>query len=441
MILDDATLAAAYLDHVARLTKSYATILQEAGFDGVVLHSGAQQKKSVFDDQDWPLVVVPHFRHWLPLQEADCALVVVPGATPRLVRNVDHGYWEKPSPPERDFFWRSFDTVEAKGHAAVKRHFPNGKRLAFIGEHAARATEWGFAQDDIAPKALVAKLDALRTTKTAYERLCLKEANRRACKGHAAVLQAFAGGEHSELELHLIYLNATAQDDPETPYKNIVALGEHAATLHHVGYGKHKVAAQSLLLDAGATCLGYDSDITRTAVKGKGEAADRFSALVAGMEAMQKELCARVQVGIPYERLHDESHQLLAGLIREVGIGTGSADELVAQGVTRKLLPHGLGHSLGVQTHDVGCRNTAPRADNPFLRITSTIAAGQCFTIEPGCYFIDELLDALRGSPQASLLDWQVVDALRPFGGVRIEDDLVVEDKGVDNMTRAYLPG
>src|SRR5262249_53958055 len=158
----------------------------------------------------------------------------------------------------------------------VKDHVPHGARVAFVGEDTARGEAWGFAREQHNPAALLLEMDALRTTKTPYEVLCLEEANRRAARGHDAVLAAFKGGETSELELHLRYLSATAQDDPETPYKNIVALGHNAATLHHIAYRKQRLAAGtssdplSLLLDAGATYQGYCSDITRTWVRGTG---------------------------------------------------------------------------------------------------------------------------------------------------------------------------
>ena len=108
--------------------------------------------------------------------------------------------------------------------------------------------------------------------------------------------------------------------------------------------------------------------------------------------------------------------------------------------MTRAFYPHGLGHSLGIQTHDVGCGLRAPRADNPFLRNTTDVAVGQVFTIEPGVYFIEALLAELRGKPESNLVDWSVVDALAPLGGVRIEDDVFVEDAGVRNLTREHLP-
>src|SRR5205823_7227048 len=128
-----------------------------------------------------------------------------------------------------------------------------------------------------------------------------------------------------------------------------------------------------------------------------------------------------IAIGMPYEALHDESHRQVADILRDVGIASLSADELVTRGVTRAFYPHGLGHSLGLQTHDVGCALMKPRADNPFLRNTSKIAEDQVFTIEPGIYFIEMLLAPLRALPAGAAVDWKLVGALAPFGGVRIE--------------------
>jgi Xaa-Pro dipeptidase len=287
------------------------------------------------------------------------------------------------------------------------------------------------------PPELVRALDALRVRKTPYEVACLAEANRRAAPGHQELRRLFRGADRSELELHLAFLGTTRQDDAETPYKNIVALGKHAATLHHVSYEKRAQPALSLLVDAGASFAGYCSDITRTWVKGGGAAASAFSELVAGMEAMQQRLCSQVRVGMPYEELHDESHRQVAEILRQVGISRLPADELVARGITRAFYPHGLGHALGLQCHDVGCGLRPPRGDNPFLRNTTDVAPEQVFTIEPGLYFIGALLGPFRPSPD---IDWKLVDALSPFGGIRIEDDVVVHDSGIRNLTREVLP-
>lgn len=440
-MLDHVALKQSYADHLRWLTGAYAKELNAHGFDGVVIHSGAPKPRSIFDDQFWQLRPVPHFHHWLPLETSKSALLIEPGKQPTLFWFNVLDFWEGPRKPESDHFWSGFTIREVADPAAIRDLLPKGKRLAFVGEEKGDCCQlWGLPDAAYNPPELLKALDALRILKTPYEQLCLREANRRAAVGHRAVQELFRRDDVSEFELHLSYLRATGQDDPETPYKNIVALGKNAATLHHVGYGREKSGAQTLLLDAGAKCLGYDSDITRTAVRGKGAAADAFKLLVNGLERTQQALCAAATIGRPFEALHDQTHDLVAEVLREAGVAKASAAELVASGVTRKFLPHGLGHSLGLQTHDVGCRNVAPRADNPFLRNTTRIAVGQVFTIEPGIYFIDHLLAELRASPAGKVVDWKLVEALKAFGGVRVEDDLIVQASGVENATRAFLP-
>jgi Xaa-Pro dipeptidase len=166
-----------------------------------------------------------------------------------------------------------------------------------------------------------------------------------------------------------------------------------------------------------------------------------FSELVSRMEAMQQALVGSVRVGRPYETLHDEAHERLAAILTELGIAKMSAAECTSSGVSRKFLPHGLGHSLGLQTHDVGCAKIRPRADNPWLRNTRVIEPDQVFTIEPGVYFIDFLMEELRASPEGGRIDWPLVEALKSFGGIRVEDDVLVTSQAVpsENLTRAVL--
>jgi Xaa-Pro dipeptidase len=432
-----------YGEHVATLERALSDVLAGEGWDAVVIHSGAPAARSVYDDQFWPLRPCPHFQHWLALPEPDCLLVVRPGRRPRLVRTATPSFWEGPAPAESEAFASLMDVVTV-GDPARAREQAGGGRVAFVGEDARRAEALGASAGGACPPALLEKLDALRTTKTPYEVACIAEANRRARAGHEALRDAFRAGDASELDLHLLYLRATSQDDWETPYKNIVALGAHAATLHHVAYGRRATAreAESLLVDAGATCRGYAADITRTWCKGRGAAASAFAHIVGALEAMQQRLCAAVRVGGRYEDLHEASHHEAAALLRDAGVARGSVDALVASGVTRAFYPHGLGHSLGLQTHDVGCGLRAPPPEHPFLRNRSDVAVGQVFTIEPGIYFIEPLLAELRAGPAGNLIDWKTVDALAPLGGARIEDDVHVVggDGGVRNLTREQLP-
>jgi Xaa-Pro dipeptidase len=424
------SLPATYPAHLETLQRGTEAALAEHGFDALVLCSGSAASKNRFDDQSWPLCPTPAFAHWCPLVEPDAYVVIRPGQRPRLVRTVDFDFWEAQPVPESDHFWSGFEVVEIKpGHTADA--LPGGK-IAVVTRDPGKSPP-----GEVNPAALIASLDALRTRKTAYEIECLAEASRRAVRGHRAVAAAFAGGTPSELELHLAYLAASEQDDPAAPYKGIVALGAHAAILHYVTYQKERVAGDtSLLVDAGAKCQGYGSDITRTHVRGAGAGAARFGALLEKLEELQQEVIRRIRPGRSYEDLHDESHHLLAAVLLELGIARGSAEALVELGVTRALFPHGLGHSLGVTVHDVGMKLRAPRPENKFLRNTSVIEPGQVFTIEPGVYVIDPLLAPLRADSRENLLDWVAIDELRPFGGIRIEDNVLVEEGGTRNLTR-----
>jgi Xaa-Pro dipeptidase len=419
-----------YPEHVHTLQRGTEAALAQHKYEALILCSGAAQSKNRFDDQSWPLSPTPAFAHWCPLAEADAFVIVRAGRKPTLVRTIVDDFWETQAPPESEHFWSAFDLVMCEpGHASDV--LPGGK-VAVITRDPGTAPP-----GEVNPAPLLAALDALRTKKTPYEIECLLEAERRAVRGHRETEARFSAGEPSELELHLAYLAATQQDDPSTPYKNIVALGAHAAVLHYVAYERTRVAGDtSLLVDAGARCNGYGSDITRTYVRGHGAGARRFRDLLARMEQLQQEVCRRIRPGLAYEQLHDDSHRLLADVLRDLGIAKASAGELVERGVTRALFPHGLGHSLGVVTHDVGMKPRPPRPDNKFLRNTSTIEVGQVFTIEPGIYVIEPLLAPLRGDDRARMLDWKLIDELRPFGGIRIEDNLLVEASGIRNLTR-----
>jgi Xaa-Pro dipeptidase len=445
---------ALFANHIDVLSQRYAAALSHAGFDAVVLHSGSPKKRSEVDDQYFALRAMPPFQHWVALDQPDAFVVFAAGRRPVLVWPEQDSYWERPRVPDMAHVGDSLEVVRptlgslAAGpdtaalryelRTRVQALTSPPRRVALIVEEPRLFSNYDFAE--VNPPELVRALDELRVHKTAYELACLREANEVACRGHRAVLDAFDQGEHSELSLHLLYLGATLQDDPETPYKNIVALGENAATLHHISYGRSKVDASSLLLDAGATVRGYCSDITRTAVRGRGELVDVFRAMVTALDAAQRKLCDRVALGVPYEQLHDQAHREVSDILADVGLVRASADEIDATGISRVFLPHGLGHSLGLQCHDVGCALVKPSPRNPALRNTRAVERDQVFTIEPGIYFIRSLLEKLRAEPRGAAVDWTLVERLIPFGGIRIEDDLWVRETGHDNMTRAFLP-
>ena len=133
----------------------------------------------------------------------------------------------------------------------------------------------------------------------------------------------------------------------------------------------------------------------------------------------------------------------VADVLVEAEIATGTPDALLETGVTSAFFPHGLGHLLGVQVHDVGGHQANesgeiidPPSGHPFLRLTRVLEEDMVLTIEPGLYIIDMLLDELRGSPAEDHVNWSTVDWLRPFGGIRIEDNVRVMQGARENLTR-----
>jgi Xaa-Pro dipeptidase len=259
-----------------------------------------------------------------------------------------------------------------------------------------------------------------------------------AARAHVAAERAFRDGA-SEYAIHLRYLEACAHNDAELPYNSIVALNEHGAVLHY--QARDRAAPEetrSFLIDAGATVNAYAADITRTYAREDGPFAD----LIMAMDRLQQDLCSEVRAGLDFRELHLRTHLGVAALLEEAGVIRVAAEDAVASGLSAVFYPHGLGHFIGLQTHDVAGLidndgHSRPRPEgHPSLRLTRVLESGNVLTIEPGLYFIDLLLQRWRDNGDAAMLDWERVEALRPLGGIRIEDNIVVTDSGCDNLTR-----
>jgi len=426
-----------YGRHIEQRREQIDTLLSELGFDALLIHSGRPHNR-LFDDQHPPFRAHAPFAALLPLPFAvDALLELRGGRKPRLWYCQPEDFWHLP-PAEPETWWADHFEIErvdsAKGWSA---QFHGERALAAIGAPADLA---GLGERvALNPERLLHGLAEARTRKTAWERECLSRANRRAAAGHLAAAQAFRQGA-SELEIQLAYLQAAAQDQDEQPYHGIVALNEHAAVLHY----QHRDVvpppqSRSFLLDAGADEHGYASDITRTWTLP--EHAD-FAALVNAMDALQQRLCADLRPGVSFVDVHRQAHLGVAEILQQSGIVNMNPVEMVDRGVSSYFLPHGLGHFLGVQVHDVNGQVDAdggalpPPERYPFLRLTRVLAPANVVTVEPGLYFIPMLLDRLRQSEFGRHVDWAQIETLKPFGGIRIEDNVLISEGDPVNLTR-----
>ena len=432
--------ASLYADHLATLQARTATALERAGLDHLVIPSGTLHYQ-VFDDRDYPYAVNPQFKAWLPLtRNPGSWLIVTPGARPKLVYLQPRDYWHVvPEAPSGDWV-EHFDIVVIRKPEEAQQHLPkNAARCAILGEPQSALGQYG-AYKPNNPQAVVDHLDYHRAYKTPYELAMLREATRRAVRAHAAAERAFRAGA-SEFGIHLAYCQAAGQDANELPYGNIVALNEHAAVLHYTELGRLAPdPVRSFLIDAGASHAGYAADITRTYAT---DTAGEFQSMIDAVDAAQRAMCGQVRDGVDYVRIHLDAHLALAGVLRDFGVLRISPEEAVETGVSATFFPHGIGHGIGLQVHDVagftasetGGRIATP-AGHPFLRLTRPLAPGMVVTIEPGVYFIDMLLEDLREDGKGDAVDWDRVEAFRPFGGIRIEDNVVCTDGAPENLTR-----
>ena len=429
-----------YRHHIANVQHTAEHLLAEHGFDRLLIHSG--RPKMRFQDDHGPAFRAhPYFVHWVPLpQHADGLLEIRPGRRPRLYLCVPEDFWHAPPAAPADWWADEFEIHQVESPKQWRSTLSEAKATALIAE-AADFPEIG-QHAQLNPERLLVQLDESRTIKTEWQIECIRKANRTAASGHRAAARAFEH-EKSELEIHLAYLHACLHEPEQLPYGSIVALNEHAAILHYqYRQAQPPENFNSFLIDAGADHLGYAADITRTYVSGDNSTSAVFEGLIESMNALQQRLVDEARPGRQYTELNEQTHRGVAEILKNSGICTMNIDAMLEANITTRFLPHGLGHFIGIQVHDVGGRVDAqgralpPPVEHPFLRLTRRLEQGNVVTIEPGLYFIPSLLDPLRESNVQRHLNWSLIGRLLPYGGIRIEDNVLVTDSTPENLTR-----
>lgn len=431
-------LGALFAEHVETVAARHDHALELAGASHAIIYSG-NPKFAFLDDYQMPFKPNPHFVSWAPLTRLPYSYIVyTPGKKPVLIYYQPRDYWHVvPGSPE-GFWTNQFDIRVVHTTDDVAKHLPrNRDNCIIIGEIDDDTNTFGIER--VNPTTAINILHYARGVKTQYELAAMRLASRRAAAGHTAAEAAFRNGL-SEYEIHRAYCKAVSHTDPELPYGNIIGLNHHGAVLHYTDFDRQAPAElRSFLIDAGAVVHGYASDITRAYSFGD----QRFQDLIDQMESLQQDIVSRVSVGVDYRELHINTHKMIAQVLVDAELAAGDPDTLLETGVTSAFFPHGLGHLLGIQVHDVGGfmeseggTTIDPPSGHPFLRLTRVLEENMVLTIEPGLYAIDMLLENLRGTPAENHVNWNTVDWLRPFGGIRIEDNVRVLVNDRENLTR-----
>jgi Xaa-Pro aminopeptidase len=221
-----------------------------------------------------------------------------------------------------------------------------------------------------------------------------------------------------------------------------VILSMDGQTLHNHYHGNELEEGRLVICDAGAeTELCYASDITRTFPVGGRFSTKQKDIYNIVLSANEEAIKASVP-GRSNREVHLLAAKIIAGGLKELGLMKGDVDEAVAAGAHALFFPHGLGHMMGLDVHDmeglgenyVGYNDSIKRSDQfglAYLRMGRELEPGFVMTVEPGCYFIPALIKKWKDEKKfEQYINYEMAESYLGFGGVRIEDDILITDRG-----------
>ena len=258
--------------------------------------------------------------------------------------------------------------------------------------------------------------------------------------GFAAVRERIRPGvteRQLQIELEAEFLRRGGE---RVAFGTIVGAGEHSGVLHFTPGDRRVADGENVLIDAGAEIGRYACDVTRTyqAATPGGFFRDLYQVVLDG----QVKGVQRCRAGAEWREVHLAVARDLAEGLVGLGILRGSPDALVEQDAHALFFPHGLGHLVGLGVRDASGylpgRRRSTRFGLAFLRCDFPLQPGYVITVEPGLYFIPALLeDPERRSRYRDAVNWAKVDTLIGFGGIRIEDDVLVTPADPEVLTAA----
>ncbi|OBT99823.1 hypothetical protein VE01_02178 [Pseudogymnoascus verrucosus] len=299
--------------------------------------------------------------------------------------------------------------------------------------------------------ALQPAMDEARVIKSAYEISLLRRANAISSSAHRHVLASLHSATN-ETHLEAVFLQTCiAKHAKKQAYAPIVGSGENASTLHYEANNEDLAGRELVCLDASCEWECYAADITRT-FPISGTFSPEAAAIYEIVTEMQTRCIEALEPGVIFRDLHDLAMESgIRGLLRLGILKNGTYEEIREAGTGRLFFPHGLGHHLGLETHDVDGAHPLLVATTPCTASLSVpppppppythrrkLEAGMVVTVEPGIYISRYAVSVFGADPKhAKFLDFGVIERYYKVGGVRIEDDLLVTEGGCENLTTA----
>uniref|UniRef100_A0A3B4FRY6 Xaa-Pro dipeptidase n=1 Tax=Pundamilia nyererei TaxID=303518 RepID=A0A3B4FRY6_9CICH len=283
-----------------------------------------------------------------------------------------------------------------------------------------------------------------RVVKTDMELEVLRYTNRVSSEAHKMIMKHVKPGKKEyEMESLFQHYCYTKGGMRHTSYTCICGTGNNSSVLHygHAGAPNDKTIAggDMCLFDMGGEYYCYSSDIT-CSFPANGKFTPDQRAIYEAVLKASRAVMAALRPGVKWTDMHRVADRVHLEELVKIGILIGSVEDMMKVHLGSVFMPHGLGHLLGIDVHDVGgYPEGIERIDEPglkSLRMGRLVQERMVLTVEPGIYFINHLLNqALANPAQSCFINNQVLARFRGFGGVRIEDDIAVTADGIELMT------
>lgn len=283
-----------------------------------------------------------------------------------------------------------------------------------------------------------------RLIKTDMELEVMRYTNRISSEAHKMIMKNVKPGQKEyEMESLFQHYCYTKGGMRHTSYTCICGTGHNSSVLHygHAGAPNEKTIMDGdmCLFDMGGEYYCYSSDIT-CSFPANGKFTPDQRAIYEAVLKASRDVMAAIKPGVKWTDMHRMADRVQLEELVKIGILNGSVEDMLKIHMGAVFMPHGLGHLLGIDVHDVGgYPEGVERINEPglkSLRMGRLVREKMVLTVEPGIYFINHLLDeALANPAQSCFINNQVLARFRGFGGVRIEDDIAVTADGIELLT------
>lgn len=429
-------------------------LLKQKIESGIIILMGNDYSPMNYEDNIYPFRQDSTFLYYLGIDLAHLAAIIDVNENKTILfgddLSVDHIVWMGVQPTMRELADQT-GAEEAQPYKNISTYIKNaqskGQPIHFLpayrAENKLKMEEWlGIKANNlvnqVSYKLIKAVIDQ-RAIKSAEEIIQLEEAVAITKEMHVAAIKAAKEGR-KEHDLAGIVQGIATGCGGAMAYPIILTV--NGQTLHNHYYGNTLQNGQLVLGDFGAeNGMHYAGDITRTFPVATSFTAKQKEIYEIVLDAEVKAIDA-LKPGTQYKTIHLQAAKNMSEGLKSLGLMKGDMEEAVEQGAHTLFFPHGLGHMIGLDVHDmedlgedlVGYREGLERSQEfglKSLRLGRELEEGFVLTVEPGLYFIPELIDMWQSENKFSdFINYEKVNTYRDFGGIRIEDNCVVENAG-----------